>query len=83
MMLAKDGRSYSSRGTAEWFDANNSPAPPFKTCSTSTATRFRQPGDNRSRNTDVPAQRKNSSGEIVPAFMRMNPSMAFWLPCIS
>jgi hypothetical protein len=39
--LARDGRSYTSRGTAEWFDANNNPAPPFKTCSTSTATRFR------------------------------------------
>jgi hypothetical protein len=39
--LAKDGKSYTSRGTAEWFDANNNPAPPFRTCSTSTATRFR------------------------------------------
>ena len=41
VVLARDGRTYTSRGTAEWFDADNNPAPPFKTCSTSTATRFR------------------------------------------
>ncbi|HEX5161209.1 MAG TPA: hypothetical protein VFV88_05775 [Steroidobacteraceae bacterium] len=41
VVLARDGQSYTSRGTAEWFDASGNPAPPFKTCSISTATRFR------------------------------------------
>ena len=40
VVLATDGKSYTSRGTAEWFDASGNPAPPFKTCSKSTATRF-------------------------------------------
>jgi hypothetical protein len=40
VVLARDGRSYTSRGTAEFFDAANNPAP-VKGCSTSTATRFR------------------------------------------
>lgn len=41
VVLAKDGESYTSRGTAEYFDPMGNPAPPFKGCSTSTATRFR------------------------------------------
>ena len=40
VVLARDGKSYTSRGTAEFFDAANNPAP-VTGCSTSTATRFR------------------------------------------
>jgi hypothetical protein len=40
IQLAPDGESYTSEGTAEFFDANGQPAFPFTGCSSSTAVRF-------------------------------------------
>lgn len=39
-VLARDGRSYRSEGTAEFFNPDGTPRPPVRGCSKTTATRF-------------------------------------------
>jgi hypothetical protein len=39
--LAKNGNSYRSKGTSEFFNPDGSVRPPVLGCSESTATRFR------------------------------------------
>lgn len=41
LVLARNGKSYKSEGTAEFFNPDGSPRPPVRGCSETTATRFR------------------------------------------
>lgn len=41
LVLAKDGKSYKSKGTSEFLNPDGSERPPVKVCSETTATRFR------------------------------------------